>query len=320
MELENIKTIITRQVLFNKFSQEQIMEFYFGEPVKLKKAYKNFSRNDKSATCYFFYKRSGELVFMDFGLGKWINCLDMASLRNGGEISYRQVYEQMSNITPSKLPIPTITFDKDDTQSTTTIKVEVMPYEAADLAFWNQFNISLEILKHFNVRKVKRAWTNGQLTYINVDRDPCYRYIENDRIKLYRPKNKKMKFRNNYIQEFEGTTVLPQQGDTLVITKSMKDIMTLYSIGITAVSPRSESAILDSVLLSDFLKAYKKVVLWYDADTTGEERSAKMYEMYKDQGLKRVTHDPILGKDVSDIVKTHGINKLIELCKQLEIL
>jgi hypothetical protein len=33
-----------------------------------------------------------------------------------------------------------------------------------------------------------------------------------------------------------------------------------------------------------------------------------------------MTHSAVLGKDISDIVKNHGPQKLIELCKQLETL
>ena len=320
MDLDKIKLIATKQTLMSQFSQEQIMEFYFGEPIQLRRHYKNPFREDKYPSCVFFYKKkTGALVFMDFAIGNTIDCFGMAILRHNGVASYSRMYHEMSSLSPNDIPKPTISYVKEEVEYETTIKVEVMPYSKPDLDFWAQYNITLDILKHFNVRKVKRAWINGDLRYINVDKDPCYRYIEGSRIKLYRPQNKKMKFRNNYIIEFEGMSLLPKSGDLLVITKAMKDIMTLYSIGINAICPRSESAILDPEIVQKLLKSFSKVIIWYDADPTGDERSLKMYELYKNDGLIRVTHDPSVGKDVSDIVKYHGKEKLIELCKTLMI-
>jgi hypothetical protein len=320
MELNKLKVKVSREMLFGKFSQEQIMEFYFGEPIKLKKSYKNPFRKDQYATCFFFYKQKGELVFMDFSLAKALTCIDIAGMYHSRPLSYQEIYEEMSRVSYLELPKPTIEYNKEEAYTETIIKVEVMPYDKEDLKFWAQFNISLSTLKHFNVRRVSRAWINGQLRYINVDRDRCYRYIDDERIKLYRPFNKKMKFRNNYIKDFEGMKFIPNQGDLLVITKSMKDIMTLHSLGITAICPRSESSIINEELMSLFLSNFKKVCIWYDSDPTGENRSLEIYNLYKDQGLVRIVHDGLLGKDVSDIVKNHGIDKLKEVCKQLEIL
>lgn len=320
MKLDNVKLRITKEMLFAKFSQEQIMEFYFGQPIKLKEKYKNPFRNDKFATCPFFYKQNGQLVFMDFSVGKPLTCIDIAELRHGSSVGYQDIYYEMSNLKISDLPTPTIEFNKEDVFNETIIKVEVMPYDGEDLKFWAQFNISLSTLKHFNVRRIRRAWINGQLRYINLDRDRCYRYIEGDRFKLYRPHNKRMKFRNNYMHEYEGLNQLPSTGELLVITKSMKDIMTLHSIGILAICPHSESAILRPESIDEFTSRFKRVCIWYDADPTGEAKSLEMHALYKPKGVERLTHSAVLGKDVSDIVKIHGVEKLKELCIQLEIL
>lgn len=318
MDLSNIKTRVNKEKLLTIFSQEQIMEFYFGEPVKLRQRYLNPFRDDSYPKCYFFYTRMGALVFNDFSLSKQFDCFQIANLRVGYAIGPQAIYEQMANLNPIDLPVPTISYNKEDAESETTIKVEVMPYTEQDLKFWAQFNITLNILKKFNVRRVQRAWISGSLKYINVDRDPCYRYIEGDRIKLYRPFNKKMKFRNNYTQELEGSSVLPEKGNKLIITKSTKDVMVFSSIGLNAVSPRTEASILSEETMENLFNRFKKVYVWYDADPTGENMSEKMKDKYK--SLIRISHNPLLGKDTSDIVKEHGIQKLIELCKQYEIL
>lgn len=323
MNLNNIVVKADKRELFNKFTQEQIMEYYFGSPIVLKKKYKNPFREDKSPTCTFYYSPTGKLWFNDFGLGKQFDCIDMANLRCNRVLSFSEIYHHMSNL-GLDAPFSKV-FDSPEKQNVleyndTSIKVELQAFTEKDLAFWKQFNITVDVLKKFNVRRVNRAWINGSLRYISVEKDPCYRYLENDRIKLYRPYSKEFKFRNNYVVRLEGLAHLPQTGDTLVITKSMKDIMTLYSIGITAICPKSETSTIYKEDIEGLLTKFKKVYVWYDADSVGNTTSENVYELYKDKGLLRITHDIELGKDPSDIVKNNGVNKLIQLCKQCEII
>ncbi len=318
MNLDNFRTVIDTPKLLQAFSEEQIMEFYFGEPVKLKHPYLNPFRKDNFPKCYFFYTKMGQLVFNDFSAGKQYNCFTIANLRCGEKLTAQQIYNQMSNLHVLDVPKPTIKYDPDDNESATTIKVEVMPYDKKDLVYWEQFNITLETLKRFNVRKVRKAWINGELRYLYSDKDPCYRYLEVDKIKLYRPFNKKVKFRNNYSLQLECTSMLPERGNKLIITKATKDVMVFSTLGINAVCPTTEASRLTQETLDDLCTRFKKVYVWYDSDEPGEQLSTNLCS--RDRRLIRISHNNMLGKDTSDIVKNHGIKKLIELCKQYEIL
>ena len=94
--------------------------------------------------------------------------------------------------------------------------------------------------------------------------------------------------------------------------------MVFSTLGINAVCPTTEASKLTQETLDDLCGRFKKVYVWYDADEPGEQLSLSLCS--RDSRLIRVTHSNILGKDTSDIVKNHGIKKLIELCKQYEIL
>jgi hypothetical protein len=321
MDLNALTTILTKDDVLNKYSQEMIMEFYFQEPVRLGKFYCNPFRDDKTPGCRFFYTRQGFLVFNDFSINKQYHCFQVAALRVGRPITASEIHNEMSGVPPKSLPKPKIRyFNEEEKQSTTTITVKIMPYRQEDLEYWAQYNISLSTLKKFNVRKVEKAWINGTLKYIDLLSDPCYRYSEKDRIKLYRPNSKKNKFRNNYTEELEGMDYLPEKGDKVIITKAMKDVMTFDSIGIPAVCPRSETSLLSETIMDNLFSRFTEVFIWFDSDPTGVERSIILYEKYKEQGLIRLSHSEFLAKDTSDIVKLYGIDKLIELCKQCEIL
>ena len=297
------------------------MEYFFQDTVSLKNFYCNPFRNDKNPSCKFFYSRKGTLVFNDYALNKQYDCFQMAEEKMGTKLTSSEIYDILVNVSSKELPKPKIQYYcEEDTQEKTEITVKIMPFEEADLEYWAQFNIFLPTLRKYNVRKVERAWINGELRYINLSKDPCYRYLEEDRIKLYRPFSKKYKFRNNYTKDLEGTSLLPPVGDKVIITKALKDVMLFYSIKIPAVCPRSESSIITEESMNDLFERFTEVFLWFDQDQVGEYRSNILYEKYKEQGLILLKHSSALGKDTSDIVKNHGINKLIEICKQSKIL
>lgn len=321
MDLRKVQSIINKDKLLLEYPQEVIMEYFFGEPIRLKRYYVNPFRDDGTPGCTFFYSKKGVLVFNDFGLGKQFDCFQVASLRMNKELTFGEIRVILNGAPLSAIPKPKIKFNP-QSETETTIKVQLVPFSELDLEFWAMFNVSESILRKFNVRRVERAWINGVLTYLSTPQDPCFRYLEGDKIKLYRPRNKRKKFRNNYGAEipFEGTAHLPAEGDKLIITKSMKDIMVFDSIGLPAICPRSETSLIEEDVMIELFARFKEVFVWFDADTTGETQSLSMYERFKERGLIRITHSIKLGKDTSDIVRYQGINKLIELCKQSGIL
>lgn len=63
--------------------------------------------------------------------------------------------------------------------------------------------------------------------------------------------------------------MIPKNGEYLVITKSMKDTMTLYSIGIPSISPMSETCFLTDSQYNKIIHKFNKVILFMDNDYTG---------------------------------------------------
>ena len=112
--------------------------------------------------------------------------------------------------------------------------------------------------------------------------------------------------------------MLPERGNKLIITKATKDVMVFSTLGLNAICPTTEASKLTQETLDELCERFKKVYVWYDADEPGEQLSLSLCS--RDKRLIRVNHNKLLGKDTSDIVKNHGIIKLIELCKQYEIL
>mgnify|MGYP003645670435 CR=1 FL=1 len=115
----------------------------------------------------------------------------------------------------------------------------------------------------------------------------------------------------------EGYTQLPLRGTKLVITKGLKDVMTLHSAGINAVAVRSENTPISENAYEILKSRFDKLYLWFDADDAGINGARKMSERYN---IPFLQHDASLGKDPSDIYRDHGKEKFIQLCKSLMII
>jgi len=57
---------VTKEMILQKVSEEQLMEHYLGIRVQ-KGLVKSPLRNDKNPTCSFYRNKAGKLIFKDFG-------------------------------------------------------------------------------------------------------------------------------------------------------------------------------------------------------------------------------------------------------------
>lgn len=329
MDLASIEIRPNVQTLYKLVGQETLMTFYFGDKINLRAKYKNPFRSDKHATCFFRWSQGGNLYFIDYATEKiHYNCIDIAQMRTGYEypdILYKIESDfQLKNFSLEdrlslKIEVDSLKTVKPAEVKPASIKVKLIRFNQKDIEYWAQFGVTTSILKFFDIRRVDKAWIADNIWYINNEFDPCYRYKEKDKFKLYRPfADKHVKFRTNFFGGMlEGYTQLPHKGSILVITKGTKDVMTLHSIGINAVAVRSETTPISENAYALLKARFDKIYVWFDADRAGIEGAHKVSEMYN---IPILYHHASLGKDISDIYKTHGKNKLTEICQQLGVL
>ncbi|MEG0773577.1 toprim domain-containing protein [Clostridium sp.] len=63
--------------------------------------------------------------------------------------------------------------------------------------------------------------------------------------------------------------MLPKTGEYLILTKSLKDVMTLYKFGIPAIAPISENCFLSEHQYNRLKERFKHIFLFYDNDRPG---------------------------------------------------
>lgn len=298
---------ITLDYILSKVSEYDIYQAYIGN-FKVGMIYNSPFRKDKNPSFGCYYSRTTkQLMFKDHGTGDCGNVVKFVSLLTG-LTNYSDILNNIVNklkitndmqLGSSKQYIPS---------KETVIGVIRQNFTDIDINYWTQFHISLSTLKKFNVDSIKYYLNNGIVKGIYKDNNPMYAYKVYNHFKIYRPlADKYTKWRSNLnINDVQGFKQLPKTGDTLIITKSLKDVMCLYEMGINAVSPNSESSWLPDKALESILKRFKTVLICFDRDVAGMKNMRKL-------SLKTGLNCIIMpkrfsAKDISDAIKVNGFD------------
>lgn len=300
---------ITLDWILSKVTEYDIYAKYIGQ-FKVGMIYNSPFRKDKNPSFGIYYsKRTKQLLFKDHGTGECGNVIKFVSLFTG-----KTEYNDILSDIVDKLNITNNTKLVNSKQyippTETVIGVVRQEFTDIDINYWKQFNISINTLKKFNVNSIKYYLCNGIVKGTYKRENPMYAYKVYNNFKIYRPlADKYTKWRNNLTDyDIQGYEQLPQKGDILFITKSMKDVMCLHEMGIPAVSPSSESTFLPKDVLENLKKRFKSIILLFDRDSSGCKNSIKIYNQYKIKPL--FVNKKFNSKDLSDAIKNNGFDTM----------
>lgn len=316
---------ITKELILSRFSEEQLMEYYLHLPVK-KGLFRSPLRRDKQPTCSFYRNKSGTLIFKDFATGQHLNIFDVVqsifrcdyfeSLRIIAN-DFGIVRDNTLHKNPGKINLNPI---KIKDKEISKIQIEVQEFTDGELKWWGKYGISKDILKRFNVYSCKHVFLNDQLFAESQQHCPIFGYYgkKYQGLELWRcyfPKRTSFRFITNWpSKKIQGYDQLPKKGKLLVITKSMKDSMCLYSCGITACAPNSENLFISDKVLEDLKSRFRNIVVLYDNDRPGLYNMAKIRREHPE--LTYVFIPKRYGsKDISDFYKDHGRKETLNLIK-----
>ena len=301
--------IITLDDILSKVTEYDIYSRYIGH-FKIGLIYNSPFRKDKNPSFGIFYsKKSGRLLFKDHGTGECGDVIKFVSLYTGitnyNDILNRIVKDlNITNNTVLKISkeykIPT----------ETVIGVVRQDWTDVDKQYWSQFGITIDTLKKFNVSSIKYYLCNGIVKAIYKDTNPMYAYKVYNHFKIYRPlADKYTKWRNNLTEiDIQGYEQLPESSNLLIITKSLKDVMCLYEMGYTAISPSSESTFIPDKVLKQLKKRFKRILICFDRDASGCKNMRKISLKTGLNGF--LVHKKYKSKDISDAVKNNGFEEI----------
>lgn len=274
-----------------------------GQSVNIKSI---FNEDDKTPSM-FIYCKDGIYKFKCFSTGEHgspINILMYKWKKTFSEVS-KKLIEDYQNFLKSDYKISEIV----EQPKWKVIDYTTRTWIKEDVKYWTKYNIDSSVLKHFNVVSLLNYTMSNGTNSFTVENKLIYGFFTNDNklYKIYQPNDKSLKFVNilDYIQ---GEEQLTNKYDILIIASSLKDCMTLYSMGLQCdlIAPNSENSILNENIIEKYKEKYNKIITIFDNDKAGIN-SMKLYKLKYNIPFCYYSLD----KDISDSVKNYGIKQTI---------
>jgi hypothetical protein len=204
-------------------------------------------------------------------------------------------------------------------KETAQIKVQIRPWDKViDGTYWkDKYGFTVAQLKYFNIFPIKYFWINNKLYSGSKNTYGYYFGTEEglERWKIYQPLGPKDKkwFSNIGKTILQGYKQLPDSGDLLFITSSLKDVVTLRKLGFYAIAPSAESTIIPEDIIAELKRRFKHVVIFYDNDDPGIVSADKHSKLYDVKSISV----PITSKtkDPSDFVEKYNYEELLKIIK-----
>ena len=317
---------VTKELILSRYTEEQIMEFYLHVPIK-RGLFRSPLRRDREPTCSFYRNSSGDLIFKDFATGQHLNVFGV--VQDLFKCNYFEALKIIANdfgivksnsITrnPGKINKNPI---KIEDKEMSKIQIEVQDFSDLELKWWGKYGITLDILKKFNVYSCKHVFLNDQVFAKSQQLCPIFGYYGKkyhglELWRCYFPKRTSYRFITNWpSKKIQGYDQLPKSGKLLIITKSMKDTMCLYSCGIIACAPNSENLFISDTMLEKLKNRFENIVVFYDNDRPGLYNMAKIRKEHPE--LIYISIPKKYGsKYISDFYKDYGRKETLNLIKQ----
>lgn len=287
-----------------------VFTHYIGDACT-RKVFRNPFRNDSNPSCHLYYHADrfggeGRYILKDFGDSSWVgDCFWFVARLTGlnQQSEFREIlrtidrecelfllddapvgsHPVMSRVKPSKHP----------DSSVITFTPTFRNFNKRELEYWESYGITPDILRRYHVRALSnclfgRSDGTSYTVYGSLD-SPMFGYTFNEGtgIKAYRPSAQSGRFMyagslpKPYVFGLEQLNPLPVISlpfidilslKCIFVTGGEKDVMTLASRGLDAISLNSETARMPRDLFIR-LSSYQYVVFLYDSDETGVRES-----------------------------------------------
>lgn len=322
---DNASLQITKDEILKYITELQILERYCTNYKSFDSSFKSEFYNDSNPSCRIQISGNGIPYYKDYGNGDYFLAFDYVGRKYGS--NYHETCNIIANdfglkrtnlsVTPQLLlsnDVPKLVKVKSN------IQVIVKPFSLIDYEYWNQYGISLSTLQFFNVKAVSHVYLNkGSKHYVfeYKNNQPLYSYKffknNTEYLKIYNPysSTKEGKWLSNVGSDaLQGYDQLPLTGDLLIITKSLKDVMCFYQLGVSAVGLQAETNKISKKSFDELTNRFKRVILLLDNDDQGYTSTCEFLLTYDIEFFFIPTE-----KDISDYVKKHGLKKAEKLIK-----
>ena len=317
---------LSRDAILARVDELQLFYHYFGVPDlssgrAIKQSYRNPLRHDTRPGCNFRKTPSGRWYFYDWAIGESYDIFDC--LQHHWQVGFAEVLQRLNDDLslglnnqqttryPERLALKTSNeLQTYPERPSTKITAKSRNWNKKDLFYWGSFGLTQAHLAACRILPVQTVWINDWIYCHTLPNEPMYLYDLGDfRYKVYRPFSRDKWRSNDDGKNWQGNSQLDAGGRLVVITKSLKDVGTLSSMGIQAVAPPSETARLNGHA-KDLAQRFDRVYVLYDSDQTGEDEARRVHY---ETGFERIHLAGSGAKDISDHYQGKGKEKTQEL-------
>jgi len=327
---------LTKENLLSKVSSYDIFKHYSENFIEVGKLFNSDFREDNNPSCCIAQIR-GDLMYTDFGTRETYRCIDFVMARLG--LNFVGALQQINSDFHLGLGY-TIDFKPDRTarpeilkvrpkfkeKQYTVIKKKKKEFTKKDLEYWNSFYWTEWMLNEAKTQSISHYWINDNMWRIKTNELAfSYEYYwHNKRMqrKLYFPERDNFKWVSNVDNTIvQLVDVAPKMGDILFITSSKKDAGIFWRMRldkmfpeliIHGVAPNNEGAFVPSDWFYKMQNRWKKIIIFYNNDSTGIKNAQKYGELYNLQYFYTPIDTP---KDPSDFSKKYGLKEFFKLIK-----
>lgn len=323
--------MITEAHLYQFVTDEEIFHYYLPQFKRVSAKFR-IDENDDDPSAGIFKADNGTLLYKNFVTGECVAAINYVMCRLGlkynkaiqkiaYDLNVPNVVEVRINDIPAKVQVENKIENVCERKQ--NLKVKRRPFNKAELDYWKTYDIDAALLKLYKVTALQIYWW-CDVQYVPKEMCFCYHFPEDDlySYKLYFPINKHF-ISSTSANAVQGYLQLDRSQRLCVITKSLKDVMFLRSLGINAVAPQSESCHIPTKIMED-LRDNFDCFIWYDNDIPGRKgalRIAKQFGFNRDRIILISQHLRKQGvKDPTDMRKIKGREFTLEYITKLKTL
>ena len=319
--------ILSVEEILKRISEQNIFKYYIKSYDGTTTKFISEIRKESNPSCSIKQLQSGRWIYKDFGSGDTCTCFDYVQYKFGLNFYYslkliaKDFNLQDYKVTKNEKKIEIKNNYKEEQVS----RIRIVPidnpnkYTIKGLEYWRQYNIKQNLLELYKVKEISHYYINDNLITIpKLERGfaYCFGYKEKRYLyKILRPFNQNWKWISNCNSSIiQGYKQLPEKGDLLFLTSSLKDVMALRSIEFYSAASQSENTTISDKLIEEFKERFNKVVLFLNNDLAGLKAAEYQSKLYNIPYTHFCICQP---KDPADFIKEKGVEETIKMINKM---
>lgn len=309
----NVRHYVNKADILNTVSEYEIFTRYLGFRPTIGVAFTSPFREDRNPS-FFIGNKGGFLHFHDLARPDVEgDCFHFVMRMYNVDFSEAvNIVARDFNITSSSVLKTKAAKQESIVKSKTTL-IQVLPkkFTKSELAYWNDYTLSLDDLKKGDVFSPKAIYINKKKITLN---SLTFCYLLGDKWKIYKPtEEKRLKWLSNIpLTSMENMENIEEATRVLVLKARKDRLIAQKYLPIYCVSTQNENKNSISPRNLDILRKKEKSIIWWDSDRTGVENCTYFNQFGIDYINTPKYLIPQGIKDLSGFAKHFGPDELIK--------